>query len=109
RLAPARHVLDSMIAEGRAPGAVLAVSLAGERHTYGTGRLGLQDAAVPGGGTLYDMASLTKVVALTTLAMMAVEDGRLDLDAPVVSYLPDFGRGLGAKGAVTVRHLLLHD
>src|SRR5690606_33782656 len=57
----------------------------------------------------YDMASLTKVVALTTVAMMAVDEGLLQLDAPVVSYLPDFGRGLGAKSRVTVRDLLLHD
>jgi CubicO group peptidase (beta-lactamase class C family) len=58
---------------------------------------------------MYDMASLTKVIALTTVAMMAVEEGKLRLDVPVASYLPDFARGLGAKGSVTVRDLLLHD
>lgn len=109
RLAPATAVLDSAIRAGAAPGAVLAVSVRGERFVYGTGRLGLDDTTRPDGRTLYDMASLTKVIALTTLAMMAVDEGRLDLDRSVVSYLPDFARGSGNKSAVRVRDLLLHD
>jgi CubicO group peptidase (beta-lactamase class C family) len=109
RLAPARRTLDSAIAAGAAPGAVLAVSVHGERFLYATGRMGVHDASPPTPSTLYDMASLTKVIALTTLAMMAVEEQKLDLDAPVVRYLPDFARGLGEKSAVTVRDLLLHD
>jgi CubicO group peptidase (beta-lactamase class C family) len=109
RLGDAVRVLDSAIAAGAAPGAVLAVSLDGERFIHGTGRLGLNDPTVPSRTTMYDMASLTKVVALTTVAMMAVDEGRLDLDAPVVRYLPDFGRGMGPKTQVTVRDLLLHD
>jgi CubicO group peptidase (beta-lactamase class C family) len=102
-------VLDSAIAAGATPGAVLAVSIKGQRFIYGSGRLGIHDAGRPGGQTLYDMASLTKVIALTTLSMMAVEERKLDLDAPVVKYLPDFARGTGPKAAVTVRDLLLHD
>lgn len=109
RLAPATVVLDSAIRAGAAPGAVLAVSIRGERFVYGTGRLGLDDSTRPDGRTLYDMASLTKVITLTTLAMMAVDEGRLDLDTPVVHYLPDFARGSGNKSAVRVRDLLLHD
>ncbi len=109
RLQPVTTVLDSAIAAGAAPGAVLAVSVRGERFTYGTGVLGQDDSARPDAGTMYDMASLTKVIALTTVAMMAVEEGKLRLDVPVASYLPDFTRGLGAKGSVTVRDLLLHD
>ncbi|HET9065315.1 MAG TPA: serine hydrolase domain-containing protein [Gemmatimonadales bacterium] len=109
RLAPAVATLDSAINAGAAPGAVLAVSVRGERFTYGTGHLGIHEPARPDAGTLYDMASLTKVIALTTLAMMAVDEGKLDLDATVVSYLPDFARGLGPKSSVTVRDLLLHD
>ena len=109
RLAPAQRVLDSAIAAGAAPGAVLAVSVKGERYVSGTGALGIGDEIRPSGSTLYDMASLTKVIVLTTLAMDAVEEGRLDLDAPVVSYLPDFARGSGEKSRVTVRDLLLHD
>lgn len=109
RLAPVVAVLDSAIAAGAAPGAVLAVSVRGERFSYGTGRMGLDDPRVPDATTVYDMASLTKVIALTTLTMQAVERGQLDLDAPVVRYLPEFARGEGQKDRVTVRDLLLHD
>ena len=108
-LGPATAVLDSAISAGAAPGAVLAVSVKGRRFIYGVGHLGVHDAARPGGQTLYDMASLTKVIALTTLSMMAVEEQKLDLDTPVVHYLPDFARGTGLKRAVTIRDLLLHD
>ncbi|HEX7180470.1 MAG TPA: serine hydrolase, partial [Thermoanaerobaculia bacterium] len=57
-------------------------------------------------GTLYDLASLTKVVATTTMAMILVDEGKLDLDRPVRDFLPGF-QGPG-KEAVTVRHLLTH-
>jgi CubicO group peptidase (beta-lactamase class C family) len=108
-LAPAVAALDSAVSAGATPGAVLAVSIKGDRFIYGTGRMGVNDPARPNGQTLYDMASLTKVIALTTLSMMAVEEHKVDLDLPVVRYLPDFSRGTGAKDAVTVRDLLLHD
>lgn len=56
--------------------------------------------------TLWDMASLTKVVALTSAMMLLVESGSVELDAPVQRYLPEF---TGAqKERVTVRHLLTH-
>ncbi len=109
RLAPAAAVLDSAIAAGAAPGAVLAVSYRGEHFFHSAGHYGIGDSRRPDPSTLYDMASLTKVIALTTVSMMAVNDGKLDLDARVISYLPEFGRGLGAKSSVTVRDLLLHD
>jgi CubicO group peptidase (beta-lactamase class C family) len=98
--------LDSAVAAGAAPGAVLGVSVGGRRFFYGTGRLGRDDATRPDSGTIYDLASVTKVVALTTLAMMAVDEGRLDLEAPIQRYVPEF-RGRD-KERVTVRHLLTH-
>lgn len=103
RLVP---LLDSAIAAGAAPGAVVAVSSHGARYIYGTGRLALDDPRRPDGNTIYDLASLTKVIATTTLAMQAVSEGRLDLDAPVQRYLPAF-RGPG-KDRVTICHLLTH-
>lgn len=57
--------------------------------------------------TLYDVASLTKVIATTPAIMLLVDRGILELDRPVSAYLPDF-RGEG-KEAVTVRHLLAHN
>ncbi|HEV8150692.1 MAG TPA: glycoside hydrolase family 3 N-terminal domain-containing protein [Gemmatimonadales bacterium] len=105
-LAPLAALLDSAVVAGAAPGAVVAVSYHGDRFVYGTGRLGLDDPTRPNGESVYDLASLTKVTATTTLAMLAVSEGKLDLDAPVQRYLPEF-RGTG-KEQVTIRHLLTH-
>jgi CubicO group peptidase (beta-lactamase class C family) len=56
--------------------------------------------------TLWDLASLTKVVGTTTAAMLLEEDGKLDVERTVVSYLPEFDAP--DKAAVTIRMLLLH-
>jgi CubicO group peptidase (beta-lactamase class C family) len=56
--------------------------------------------------TLWDVASITKVVSTASVAMRLVERGKLDLDAPVRRYLPRFVGGL--KSEVTVRMLLDH-
>lgn len=56
--------------------------------------------------TLYDAASLTKVIATTTAVMRLIEQGKLDLEAPVVRYLPAFAEH--GKEGITVRHLLTH-
>jgi len=56
--------------------------------------------------TIYDLASLTKVIALTTECILLVDRGKLDLDAPVQRYLPEF-RG-PMKDQVTIRYLLTH-
>ncbi len=105
-LDPITRVIDSAISAGVTPGAVLAVSFRGQRYLYGAGRLALDGPRRPDGHSIYDLASLTKVIATTTLAMYAVSEGRLDLDAPVQRYLPQF-RGSG-KDRVTIRHLLTH-
>jgi CubicO group peptidase (beta-lactamase class C family) len=56
--------------------------------------------------TIYDLASLTKVIGLTTATMMLVDEGKLDLDAPVQRYVPSF-QGPD-KERVTIKHLLTH-
>ena len=56
--------------------------------------------------TLYDLASVTKLVGTTSAALITLADGRLALDEPVASYLPGFARQ--GKDAVTVRHLMTH-
>ena len=58
--------------------------------------------------TIFDIASLTKVVATTTMAMMLYERGLLDLDARVVSLLPEFRTEEWHRDEVTVRMLLAH-
>jgi CubicO group peptidase (beta-lactamase class C family) len=103
---PVVRLLDSALADGAAPGAVLAVSRNRERFIYGSGRLGADEPERPGPATIYDLASLTKVVGLVPAAMLAVQAGRLELDAPVQRYVPAFaGQG---REAVTVRMLLAH-
>jgi CubicO group peptidase (beta-lactamase class C family) len=98
--------LDSAVTAGAAPGAVLGVSVAGNRFVYTTGRMAPGDSTRPGPTTVYDLASLTKAVGLATAAMLAVDDGRLELDRPVQSYVPEFA-GAG-KERVTIRMLLAH-
>ena len=101
--------VEREIRRGGFPGAALAV---GRREQVvverGVGNLDWY----PGSGavdpdlTVYDLASLTKVVATTTAVMLLVEDGKLGLDTPVREYLPAFSGG--NKDFVTIRHLLTH-
>jgi CubicO group peptidase (beta-lactamase class C family) len=94
---------------GRAfPGGVLAVGKDGTlAHLKAFGRLSYDpDAAEVATDTLYDLASLTKVVVTTTLAMILVDEGKLDLDTHVHAYFPAFSGP--AKERVTVRQLLSH-
>jgi CubicO group peptidase (beta-lactamase class C family) len=56
--------------------------------------------------SVYDLASLTKVVGTTTAMMILFDEGRIELDAPVASYLPEFTGGY--KDSITIRDLLAH-
>jgi CubicO group peptidase (beta-lactamase class C family) len=56
--------------------------------------------------TVFDIASLTKVIATTTLVMRAVDEGRLTLDAPISTWLPEW-RGTD-RNYVSIRDLLAH-
>lgn len=57
--------------------------------------------------SMYDLASLTKVVATTFAAMKLYDEGKLNLDAPVAKYIPQFAQN--GKERVTIRNLLVHD
>jgi len=76
---PVAQALDSAIAAGAAPGAVLAVSAPGQHWYLASGRLGQGLDRVPDARTLYDLASLSKVGGLTTAMMPAVQEGRIAL------------------------------
>lgn len=106
RWAPLAEYLDSSVARHAFPGAVVAV---GRRDSllflHPVGRLEYDGGAPVTPRTAYDLASLTKVVGLTTAAMMLVDEGKLDLDAPVTRYVPSFAAG---GDSVTVRQLLTH-
>ena len=102
------RVLESAIADQAFPGGVVAVGSRGTlAHLSAVGRMTYDtDAAAVAEDTIYDLASLTKVIATTTMAMILVDEGRLRLDSLVQEYLPRF---VGAnKDKVTVRHLLTH-
>lgn len=101
-------ILREAIREEATPGAALAVGRKGILvHVEGYGRVDWEEGA-PGvtDSTLYDLASLTKVIATTTAAMLLEERGQLDLDRRVVDYIPAF-RG-PENEAVTVDMLLTH-
>ena len=101
-------VLDAALAEGAFPGAIAVV---GTRNRilaeHAVGRVD-HAAGAPRTGphTVWDLASLTKVVASTSAAMRLVEAGAIELDAPARRYLPGW-TGAG-NDATTVRHLLSH-
>lgn len=93
-----QQVLSQAEQEGAFPRAVL---LAGTKG---------RDAATEcgDGARLFDLASLTKVLATTAAAMILYERGKFDLDAPVVSVVPEFAAGDDRKKRVTMRMLLAH-
>ena len=110
RLRVLDDILNDAMADSASPGAALAVGRHGKLvRLRGYGRLDwAESAAFADSRSIYDLASLTKVTGTTTAAMILVDEGRLNLDAPVVTYLPWWAAGDPAKEAVTVRQLLLH-
>jgi len=103
----ARQVLEAAVADTAFPGAVVSVGLRGQKlYTAAVGHYGIDDDRLVSDSTVYDLASLTKVVSMTTAIMLLVADGTVDLDRPVVEYLPRFTGGL--KDSVTIRQLLTH-
>jgi CubicO group peptidase (beta-lactamase class C family) len=102
------QVMDRAVSDSAFPGAIAVVGTrGGATVTYAAGRIDWPaDAPRPDVNSLWDLASLTKVVGMTTAMMQLVEQDRVDLDAPVSRYIPEFaGEG---KERVTVRHLLTH-
>jgi beta-glucosidase-like glycosyl hydrolase/CubicO group peptidase (beta-lactamase class C family) len=102
------RVVDGFLEQKAFPGAVLAVGKDGALvHLKAYGRQTYDKDATPvTTETLYDLASLTKVIVTTTMAMSLVDAGRLDLAKPVSAFLPRFSGG--DKDKVTVWHLLTH-
>ncbi|HEY7879110.1 MAG TPA: serine hydrolase, partial [Gemmatimonadaceae bacterium] len=107
------RVIDRVVARGiRAggfPGAAVVVGRKGAAvWERGFGRIDWKTSSprVSPNETLYDLASLTKVVGTTTAMMILYDEGRFALDDPVAKYLPEFGGGM--KDSVTIRQLLEH-
>ena len=116
RLHPVFGLLDGFVAAGAFPGGVLAVGYHDQLavHPFGSFTRDVKAPKVTE-NTIYDMASLTKVVVTSTSAMMLVQQKRLDLDAPVERYLPEFSAAAKSdpnpswRARITVRMLMLHD
>lgn len=113
--AAAVRLVEAAVTDGVVPGAVLAVGRGADGPwslaCAGRTRLGPEGHAISA-ETLFDLASLTKVVATTPCALRLADAGELDLDAPLIHYLPRFGQGDGSRAGgrdrVTPRHLLTH-
>jgi CubicO group peptidase (beta-lactamase class C family) len=102
-----KQVLDRAERDSAFPGAIAVV---GTRDRviarYAVGHLDWAPSPAPDDRTLWDLASLTKVIGLTSGIMQLVAQGRISLDAPVQRYLPTWTGP--NKDRVTIRHLLTH-
>ncbi len=114
QLRPAYDVVEKGIADKAFPGATLAVGYRGKVVIHAFGKLSYDaKVAATAPATMYDIASLTKVVVTTTLVAKLAEGDfavPLDLDAKIERYLPEWASGPNAewRHRVTVRHLLTH-
>src|ERR1700685_619643 len=105
-------VLDSIVQEairdGQIPGAVVLVGHDGKvayRKAFGERSLEPRHETMTV-DTIFDLASLTKVVATTTAVMQLVQKGQLRVNDPVAKYIPEFGQN--GKDDITIRQLLTH-
>ena len=106
--APIAPIVEAAIARHELPGAVVLVGR-GDAIVYhrAFGRRAVRPVEEPmTEDTIFDLASLTKVVATTTSVMKLVEEGRIRLTDPVAQFIPEFGRY--GKSAITIRQLLTH-
>ncbi len=110
-----QQLLDDGIRNRRTPCAVLSVCRSsGPLLRLVSGHYLYTESPAVQEDSLFDMASVTKVVVTTSLAMQLHEAGLLDLDAPVSTYLPEFlevpqdSPFADDRRRVTIRHLLAH-
>ena len=102
-----RRVLDAGRADSAYPGAFAVVGThAGVLAEYGAGTLDWAPGPAPDEHTMWDLASLSKVIGLTTAIMQLVEQHKVDLDAPLQRYMPAWTGP--NKEKVTVRQLITH-
>ena len=107
RLRAIDDAIGQAVTDARAPGAVFRMERENRIYQKAYGWKSVVPAREPmTEDTIFDAASLTKVVATTCAIMKLMEAGKLDLDAPASRYLPGF-TGHGKQG-ITLRHLLTH-
>ena len=107
RLRAIDDAIGQAVTDARAPGAVFRMERENRIYQKAYGWKSVVPAREPmTEDTIFDAASLTKVVATTCAIMKLMEAGKIDLDAPASRYLPEF-TGHGKQG-ITLRHLLTH-
>ena len=100
--------ITSFIARQQMPGAVCYLGHRGaapSQKAYGNLSYAA-DAAATGLDTIFDAASLTKVIATAPSIMLLIEQGKVALDAPLIQYFPECNNG--GKETISIRHLLTH-
>jgi beta-N-acetylhexosaminidase len=108
-LTEADSLIEEAIIDSAFPGAVLLVSKDGEiihEKAYGNFTYELSSRKVST-NSIFDLASVSKVVGTTTATMMLFDKGDLKLDEKVIEYLPEFNNN--GKENITIRNLLLHN
>jgi len=108
QLAVVDHIMQDSIRDGEIPGAVVLVWHNGQvvyRKAFGSRSLEPRREAMTT-DTIFDLASLTKVIATTTAVMQLVQKGEIRVNDPVAKYIPQFGQN--GKEEITVRELLTH-
>lgn len=107
KLAELDNAVEQAMRDGKIIGAALWVECKGESYHKAFGQRVLTPEPEPmTEDTLFDVASITKVMATASAAMLCVERGLMRLDEPVLLHLPEFiGEG---REKITARHLLLH-
>ncbi|MGH3209655.1 MAG: serine hydrolase domain-containing protein [Trebonia sp.] len=100
--------LPALLAEHKVPGAAIAVYAGGEVFDFASGVLSHATGVEATADSVFQIGSITKTWT-ATLVMQLADEGLLDLEASVVTYLPDFGLADGeAARTMTVRQLLCH-
>jgi CubicO group peptidase (beta-lactamase class C family) len=103
-----RVFVDRQMAEKAVPGVAMGVLHNGKFHTAGFGITNVDNPQLVTDNTLFQIGSITKTMT-GTIMMRLAEQGKLDLDAPVRAYLPDFKvKDEQVSAQVTVRNLLTH-
>jgi len=107
RLREIDRTIETAIAEHKLPGGVFHLERGNSVYEKVYGNRALVPVVEPmTDDTIFDAASLTKVVATTPSIWLLIERGKIELDAPVSRYIPEF-RG-GWRDEITIRHLLTH-
>src|ERR1700761_7101222 len=101
-------IMQQAVADQKIPGGVVLIGHNGNvvyRKAFGSRSLEpTREAMTP--DTIFDLASLTKCIATTTSMMRLIQDGKVRLNDPVASYIPEFAQN--GKDQITVRELMTH-